>query len=114
MSPMVPLPGGETDRCVHHVAQGASIHLSGKVREESQSGRHLKVKDEEEFIMCMRLGAGREERTSRWREWPLQKHVGERQRKRGRQTETEKKRDGRETQREMERKTDRRTKMERD
>lgn len=74
----------------------------------------MKVKDEEEFIMCMRLGAGREERTSRWREWPLQKHVGERQRKRGRETETEKKRDGRETQREMERKTDRRTKMERD
>ena len=56
----------------------------------------MKVKDEE-FIMCVRLGAGREERTSGG-ENCLCKNVWERDR------DTE--RDGRETQRDMERETE--------
>lgn len=57
----------------------------GKVREDSQRQRPLKVKNEEDFIVCLRLGLGQEEKPSRRREWPKQECVGERER----QTEIE-------------------------
>lgn len=62
------------------------LPLSGEVREDSQRGRHLKVKDEE-LTVCRNLGAGSGEKPSRQRESPLQGCVGERQRHRDRGTE---------------------------
>lgn len=75
------------------VARRWHLDLSGKVSEDSQRGRHLQVKDEEEFIMCVRLGTGREEKSSRQRASPLQEHVGESARDRDRDRERLRRRD---------------------
>lgn len=114
MSPMVPPARGETDPCAPRGPRSQHAPLSGKVREGSQRARHLKAKDGEEFIICVRFGPGREERTSRWRELPLQKHVGETEKERERDRERERWERDTERWRETDRQRWRETESERD
>lgn len=73
-----PGPVGGADRRPYAPRAPARLRfpLSGKVGEDSQRGRHSKVKHEEEFIVCVRVGAEWEENASRRREFPVQEMCG--------------------------------------